>query len=235
MGKVIKVGDSIDTVIIIPTQYMTLRTIAEMSRYAFEPLRPEIPNIVEKGDVLIAGNNFGCGSSREQAPLIIKELGFQCVIAKSYARIFYRNALNNGLIVLESKELYDMVNENDEIHVDMNSYTARVLRGKKVHKNIRLIVTPASKDVYLKAIEKGIITDLIKSGAIITNPGCSTCFGAMNGLLAKGEKLLSTANRNFKGRVGSSDSEIYLASPVTVAVSALYGEITDPRDFEWED
>ena len=106
---------------------------------------------------------------------------------------------------------------------------ANILKGKKISEKVRFLVTPASREIYLKALEKGILKTLMESGAMINNPGCSTCFGATNGLLAKDERLLSTANRNFKGRVGSDQAYIYLASPATVATSALFGKITDPR------
>ncbi|WP_394886120.1 3-isopropylmalate dehydratase large subunit [Clostridium butyricum] len=106
---------------------------------------------------------------------------------------------------------------------------AGILKGKKIDPNVRFLVTPASREVYLEALEKGILKILMESGAMINNPGCSTCFGATNGVLARNERLLSTANRNFRGRVGSGQSEIYLASPATIATSALYGKITDPR------
>lgn len=106
---------------------------------------------------------------------------------------------------------------------------AGILKGKKIDSNVRFLVTPASREVYLEALEKGILKILMESGAMINNPGCSTCFGATNGVLARNERLLSTANRNFRGRVGSGQSEIYLASPATIATSALYGKITDPR------
>lgn len=122
-GKIIKMGDDIDTDIIIPTQHMTLRTIREMSQFAFEPLRPEIPKIVKKGDILLCGKNFGCGSSREQAASIIKELGFSCVIAKSFSRIFFRNALNNGVLVIENSELYDVLEEGASVSFDMDTMT----------------------------------------------------------------------------------------------------------------
>jgi len=131
-GKVIKLGDDIDTDIIIPTQYMTLRTIEEMSRFAFQPLRPEIPEIVERGDILLCGKNFGCGSSREQAPAIIKSLGFSCIIAKSFARIFYRNALNNGIFVIENSELYDLVNEGDKITIDFDKFTIFINGNREI-------------------------------------------------------------------------------------------------------
>ena len=95
-GKVWVLGDDIDTDIIIPTEYLALKTIDDMKQYGFSPLRPELAGQIQKGDIIVAGKNFGCGSSREQAPEIIKALGIQCVIAKSFARIFFRNSINNG-------------------------------------------------------------------------------------------------------------------------------------------
>ena len=120
-GKIIKLGDHIDTDIIIPTQYMALETIQDMLKYAFSPLRDDIPSLVNPGDILVCGRDFGCGSSREQAPEIIKALGIYCVIAKSFARIFYRNAINNGLLLIENDELYDHVQEGEPLTVDMDT------------------------------------------------------------------------------------------------------------------
>jgi len=120
-GKVIKIGDKIDTDIIIPTQFMTIETIEEMKQYGFYPLRNDIPSIARPGDILVAGADFGCGSSREQAPEIIGALGFYCVIARSFARIFYRNAINNGLLVIENSEVYDRVQEGDTLGVDLGN------------------------------------------------------------------------------------------------------------------
>lgn len=108
---------------------------------------------------------------------------------------------------------------------------AKILDGKQIHENVRMIVTPASKEIWLKAAKSGVAESLINAGAIITNPCCGACFGAMGGLLGPSEKCISSSNRNFKGRMGSPASEVYLGSPATVAASALEGEITDPREY----
>ena len=116
-GKVWVLGDDIDTDIIIPTEYLALKTIDDMKQYGFSPLRPELADQIN-----VAGKNFGCGSSREQAPEIIKALGIQCVIAKSFARIFFRNSINNGLLLIEQPTLYDDIKEGDTISVVMNEH-----------------------------------------------------------------------------------------------------------------
>ncbi|MCK4547013.1 MAG: 3-isopropylmalate dehydratase large subunit [Candidatus Eisenbacteria sp.] len=108
---------------------------------------------------------------------------------------------------------------------------ARILSGKKVHRDVRLLVFPASMEVYREALDTGVIGRLVDAGAVIMNPGCGPCLGAHEGALAPGEVCLSTANRNFKGRMGCREAEVYLASPLTVAASAVQGEITDPREF----
>jgi 3-isopropylmalate/(R)-2-methylmalate dehydratase large subunit len=106
---------------------------------------------------------------------------------------------------------------------------ADILRGKRIASWVRLLVLPASRAILLEAIAAGIITDLLAAGATLLNPGCGPCLGAHEGCMAPGERTISTANRNFKGRIGSRDAEIYLASPATVAASALAGVISDPR------
>ena len=121
-GKVWVLGDDIDTDIIIPTEYLALKTVEDMKPYAFSPLRPELAGQIKPGDIIVAGKNFGCGSSREQAPEIIKALGIQCVIAKSFARIFFRNSINNGLLLIEQPDLHDDIKEGDEVTVVMNEY-----------------------------------------------------------------------------------------------------------------
>ena len=119
-GKVWLLGDDIDTDIIIPTDYLVFKTIGEMTPYAFSPLRPELAAQIQPGDIVVAGNNFGCGSSREQAPEVVKALGIKCIIAKSFARIFFRNAINNGLLLIENADLADAMTEGDEITVTVN-------------------------------------------------------------------------------------------------------------------
>lgn len=107
---------------------------------------------------------------------------------------------------------------------------AKVLTGKRVAPSVRLLVFPASMKVYRQALEEGLVAPLVDAGAVWMNPGCGPCLGAHEGALAPGEVCLSTANRNFRGRMGDPNSEIYLASPATVAASALAGEIVSPKE-----
>ena len=107
---------------------------------------------------------------------------------------------------------------------------SEILKGKRISNKVRLLIFPASMEIYAEAMELGIFQELVKSGAVIMNPGCGPCLGAHEGVLAPGEVCLSTANRNFKGRMGCKEAEVYLASPATVAISSLYGEITDVRE-----
>ena len=108
---------------------------------------------------------------------------------------------------------------------------ARILKGRQVHPDVRLIVTPASRTQMLAAREDGTLATLIEAGAIVGTPGCGPCMGAAGGILAPGERCISSSNRNFKGRMGSSQAEVYLGSPATVAASALEGVIADPRKY----
>jgi len=108
---------------------------------------------------------------------------------------------------------------------------ADILRGRKTAPGTRLLILPASREVLLAAIEEGVVSDLVSAGAVVLNPGCGPCLGAHQGVMAPGEVTLSTANRNFRGRMGCKEAEIYLASPAAVAASALAGEIADPREF----
>jgi methanogen homoaconitase large subunit len=107
---------------------------------------------------------------------------------------------------------------------------AQVIKGKQVHPDVRLIVVPASRQIYLDAMEEGIIETFLKSGAVVCNPGCGPCLGAHMGVLTEGEVCIATTNRNFVGRMGDPSSEVYLANPAVVAYSSIYGEIRDPRE-----
>lgn len=129
-GKVWVLGDDIDTDIIMPTEYLALETVEDMKPYAFSPLRPELAAQIRPGDIIVAGKNFGCGSSREQAPEVIKALGVRCVIAKSYARIFFRNSINNGLLLIENDGLQADVKEGDEIIVAVGE---KISLGEKTY------------------------------------------------------------------------------------------------------
>lgn len=120
-GKVWKLGDDIDTDIIIPTQYVVLPTPEGMAPYAFEPLRPELAGSIQPGDMIVAGKNFGCGSSREMAAEVLVALKIKCIIAKSFARIFFRNCINNGILLIECPDLPDNCNEGDIVRVEINN------------------------------------------------------------------------------------------------------------------
>ncbi|MCU0652002.1 MAG: 3-isopropylmalate dehydratase large subunit [Candidatus Omnitrophica bacterium] len=108
---------------------------------------------------------------------------------------------------------------------------AAVLKGKKVASGMRLIIAPSSRSIFQQALKLGLVDTFIKAGAVIVAPGCGPCVGTHNGIPADGEKVISTANRNFKGRMGNPSAFIYLASPATVAASAITGKITDPRKY----
>ena len=120
-----------------------------MKKYAFSPLRPELAGQIEEGDIIVAGKNFGCGSSREQAPEIIKQLGVRCVIAKSFARIFFRNAINNGLLLIENKDLRDDLTEGDTITVTM---------GEKIH--------AGGKDYPITPLPENLM-DILNAGGLV--------------------------------------------------------------------
>jgi len=106
-----------------------------------------------------------------------------------------------------------------------------ILKGKKVNKNVRCIVLPGTQKIYLQAIVEGIVTDLVEAGCAFSTPTCGPCLGGHMGILAAGERCVSTTNRNFVGRMGHVDSEVYLASPATAAASAIAGYIADPREY----
>ena len=121
MGKIFRFYKDVDTDQIIASQYLLYPTFDEMKVHAFESLDPEFASKVKVGDFVVADENFGCGSSREQAPTVLKALGVKAVIAKSFARIFYRNSINIGLPVIICKDLYDAVEQGDEMELDMEA------------------------------------------------------------------------------------------------------------------
>jgi len=124
-GKTWKFGTNIDTDAIIPARYLNTSDPTELAKHVMEDADPAFPGKVKKGDIIVAGNNFGCGSSREHAPIAIKAAGIQAVVAPSFARIFYRNAFNIGLPIFESAEASAGIAEGDEIEIDADKGTIR--------------------------------------------------------------------------------------------------------------
>ncbi|MCR4694263.1 MAG: 3-isopropylmalate dehydratase [Pseudobutyrivibrio sp.] len=145
-AKIWVLGDDIDTDIILPTEYLAYKEINDMKPYAFSPLRPDLASKIQPGDMIVAGRNFGCGSSREQAPEVVKALGVSCVVAKSYARIFFRNAINNGLLLIENQELYDQVKEGD---------IAKVTPGKSIEVNGKTYEIASLPDNLMEILNAG--------------------------------------------------------------------------------
>lgn len=145
-AKIWVLGDDIDTDIILPTEYLAMKSVEEMKPYAFSPLRPELAAMIQPGDMIVAGKNFGCGSSREQAPEVVKALGISCVVAKSYARIFFRNAINNGLLLIENPNLWDDVTEGG---------TAEVTPGKKIVYNGKEYEIASLPENLMEILEAG--------------------------------------------------------------------------------
>ncbi|MBI5444215.1 MAG: 3-isopropylmalate dehydratase small subunit [Deltaproteobacteria bacterium] len=126
-GRVWKFGADVDTDAIIPARYLNTSDPAELARHCMEDADPEFVSKVKPGDIILADKNFGCGSSREPAPIAIKEARVSCVIAKSFARIFYRNAFNMGLPIFESPDAYEGIAEGDEVEVDADQGVVRDL------------------------------------------------------------------------------------------------------------
>ena len=120
-GSVFKYGDNVDTDVIIPARYLNIADRAELATHCMEDIDTEFVGNVSKGDIMVGGENFGCGSSREHAPMVIKESGIDCVIAKSFARIFYRNAINIGLPILECPEASEGISAGDKVSIDFDS------------------------------------------------------------------------------------------------------------------
>lgn len=120
-GKVFKYGDNVDTDVIIPARYLNVPDAEELAKHCMEDIDKDFVNKVNKGDIIVADKNFGCGSSREHAPIAIKAAGVSCVIAETFARIFYRNAINIGLPIIECAEASKGIEAGDEVEVDFDS------------------------------------------------------------------------------------------------------------------
>ena len=130
-GKIWKFGADVDTDAIIPARYLNTSDPEELAKHAMEEERPEFIKKVKKGDLLIAAKNFGCGSSREHAPIALKTAGISCIIAKSFARIFYRNGFNQGLPLLESADAWGGIEDGDRVRVDLDTGEIFDLTKKK--------------------------------------------------------------------------------------------------------
>ena len=155
-GKVWKFGDDIDTDIIIPGRYLILRGEDELAQHAMEGLDPEFPKKVNRGDVIVAGKNFGCGSSREHAPVALKGAGISVIVAESFARIFYRNAINVGLPLLEAKDISKKVSEGDEVDIDMDK---GILKDMNTSEEFEVKGLP---DFMLEILNKGGLIPYLK-------------------------------------------------------------------------
>lgn len=151
-GTAHKFGDHVDTDVIIPARYLTTSDPTELSRHCMEDIDAEFVGRVKPGDVIVAGRNFGCGSSREHAPIAIKAAGVAVVIAETFARIFYRNALNIGLPIIESEEAARGINGGDEVEVDLEGGTIRDL-------------TTGQEFAFAPLV--GAAQDLIKAGGLV--------------------------------------------------------------------
>ena len=134
-GKVWKFGDNIDTDAIIPARYLNTSDPQILAAHCMEDADPDFVRKISSGDIIVAGNNFGCGSSREHAPIAIKAAGLSCVIARSFARIFYRNSFNMGLPIFESARLWDMVADGSQIEVDGDNGIIAVGGGQTLRVN----------------------------------------------------------------------------------------------------
>lgn len=145
-GKIWKFGDDIDTDTIIPGKRGTIPTIEEMKKYAFELLKPEFGSTVQPGDILVAGSNFGCGSSREQAATVLSSNGVRCIIAKSFARIFFRNAFNSGILLIQCDGIQDYCEGGDMVTVEV---------GKCVRVNKKAFPVGTVPENLLAIVENG--------------------------------------------------------------------------------
>lgn len=158
-GKVIKYGDNVDTDVIIPARYLNISDINELAKHCMEDLDMNFQNRVKPGDIMAAGKNFGSGSSREHAPAVIKASGISCVIAETFARIFYRNAINIGLPIMECREASEDIEDGDVVSIDV--YSGEIINEtrNKTYKG-----TPFPKFIQDIMKAKGLINYVKKVG-----------------------------------------------------------------------
>ncbi len=133
-GSVFRYEDNVDTDVIIPARYLAIQDKKELATHCMEDIDTEFVKNVKKGDIIVAGKNFGCGSSREHAPMVIKESGISCVIAETFARIFFRNAINIGLPIIECTEASQSIKAGDEVEIDFDTGLIRDLTRNETYK-----------------------------------------------------------------------------------------------------
>ena len=156
-GKVFKFGDNVDTDVIIPARYLNVSSGEELAQYCMIDIDKDFINKISKGDIIVANKNFGCGSSREHAPLAIKCAGISCVIASTFARIFYRNSINIGLPILECDEAAKDIKEGDEVAVDFaagvieNKTTGKTYQAEPFPEFMQKIIANGGLVAYTKA------------------------------------------------------------------------------------
>lgn len=159
-GNVLKYGDNVDTDVIIPARYLNTSDHKELASHCMEDIDKTFVTRVQQGDIITAGQNFGCGSSREHAPIAIKASGVSLVIAKSFARIFYRNAINIGLAIVECPEAVDNISEGDKVEADMDN---GIIRNLTTGQEFKAAPFP---DFIQKIIENGGLMESIAKGII---------------------------------------------------------------------
>lgn len=161
-GTVFKYGDNIDTDVIIPARYLNTSDMKELAYHCMEDIDKEFAKKVTKGDIIVANKNFGCGSSREHAPIAIKESGISCVIASTFARIFYRNAINIGLPILECDEAANKISEGDKVEIDFTSGVIKNITKDEIYKAEpfpQFMQNIISNGGLIKSIEKEIVNN----------------------------------------------------------------------------
>ena len=159
-GKSIKYGDNVDTDVIIPARYLNTIDKKELASHCMEDIDKEFTKKVQDGDIMVAGYNFGCGSSREHAPIAIKESGISLVIARSFARIFYRNSINIGLAIVECSEAVDGISDGDKVEADLDN---GIIYNRTTGKSFKTQPFPA---FIQKIIENGGLVSSIQKGDI---------------------------------------------------------------------